>query len=246
MNLKLFIKKIISRDIDFDFVKNKLNKIQINQVTEFNDKLRNQNLNNLDDLSLSVFSQFNEDAIIQFLVKNLNIKNESFVEFGVENYEEANTRLLLEKDNWSGLVIDSSENNINYIKSQNYFWRHNLTALSHFISAENINEILKENNLKGEIGVLSIDTDGNDFWIWKEISQIKPVILVIEYNAKLGSEKSLSIKYNSNFRRASSGLDKLIYGASLKALEKISEEKGYSLVCTNKNGNNAFFVRMIT
>ena len=242
MNLKLFIKKIISRDIDFDFVKNKLNKIQINQVTEFNDKLRNQNLNNLDDLSLSVFSQFNEDAIIQFLVKNLNIKNESFVEFGVENYEEANTRLLLEKDNWSGLVIDSSENNINYIKSQNYFWRHNLTALSHFISAENINEILKENNLKGEIGVLSIDTDGNDFWIWKEISQIKPVILVIEYNAKLGSEKSLSIKYNSNFRRASSGLDKLIYGASLKALEKISEEKGYSLVCTNKNGNNAFFV----
>ena len=115
MNLKLFIKKIISRDIDFDFVKNKLNKIQINQVTEFNDKLRNQNLNNLDDLSLSVFSQFNEDAIIQFLVKNLNIKNESFVEFGVENYEEANTRLLLEKDNWSGLVIDSSENNINYI-----------------------------------------------------------------------------------------------------------------------------------
>ena len=243
MNLKLFIKKIISRDIDFDFVKNKLNKIQINQVTEFNDKLRNQNLNNLDDLSLSVFSQFNEDAIIQFLVKNLNIKNESFVEFGVENYEEANTRLLLEKDNWSGLVIDSSENNINYIKSQNYFWRHNLTALSHFISAENINEILKENNLKGEIGVLSIDTDGNDFWIWKEISQIKPVILVIEYNAKLGSEKSLSIKYNSNFRRASSGLDKLIYGASLKALEKISEEKGYSLVCTNKNGNNAFFVR---
>ena len=118
MNLKLFIKKIISRDIDFDFVKNKLNKIQINQVTEFNDKLRNQNLNNLDDLSLSVFSQFNEDAIIQFLVKNLNIKNESFVEFGVENYEEANTRLLLEKDNWSGLVIDSSENNINYIKAK--------------------------------------------------------------------------------------------------------------------------------
>ena len=229
--------------MDFDFVKNKLNKIQINQVTEFNDKLKNQNLNSLDDLSLSVFSQFNEDVIIQYLIKNLNIKNESFVEFGVENYEEANTRLLLEKDNWSGLVIDSSENNINYIKSQNYFWRHNLTALSHFISAENINEILKENNFKGEIGVLSIDTDGNDFWIWKEISQIKPVILVIEYNAKLGSEKSLSIKYNSNFRRASSGLDKLIYGASLKALEKISEEKGYSLVCTNKNGNNAFFVR---
>ena len=97
MNLKLFIKKIISRDIDFDFVKNKINKIKINQVTEFNDKLRNQNLNNLDDLSLSVFSQFNEDAIIQFLVKNLNIKNESFVEFGVETMKKQILDFYLKK-----------------------------------------------------------------------------------------------------------------------------------------------------
>ena len=91
--------------------------------------------------------------------------------------------------------------------------------------------------------MLSIDTDGNDFWIWKEIKEIKPIILIIEYNAKLGNTKSLSIKYTSNFKRASRGLNKLIYGASLKALEKISKDKGYSLVCVNKNGNNAFFVR---
>lgn len=237
------IKNILNKLFFLNFFKEHISKIKINQSINLTNSITNKSLKDINEFNFSIFSQFNEDAIIQFLVKNLNIKNKIFVEFGVENYEEANTRLLLEKDNWSGLVIDSSKNNINYIKNQNYFWRHNLTAISEFISVENINKILAKNNFIGDIGLLSIDTDGNDLWIWKEIKEIKPIILIIEYNAKLGNERSLSIKYNANFKRASSGLDKLIYGASLKALEKISEEKGYSLVCTNKNGNNAFFVR---
>ena len=237
------IKSILNKLLFLGFFKDQVSKIKINQSINLTNSIHTKSLKDLNEFNFSIFSQFNEDAIIQFLVKSLNIKNKTFVEFGVENYEEANTRLLLEKDNWQGLVIDCSHENINHIKNQNYFWRHNLIAISDFVSVENINEILKKNNFVGEIGLLSIDTDGNDLWIWKEINEIKPVILIIEYNAKLGKEKSLSIKYNANFKRASSGLNKLIYGASLKALEKISEEKGYSLVCTNKNGNNAFFVR---
>jgi len=237
------IKSILNKLFFLNFFRDQINKIKINQSINLANSIHTKSLKDINEFNFSIFSQFNEDAIIQFLVKNLNIKNKTFVEFGVENYEEANTRLLLEKDNWQGLIIDCSEENIKHIKNQNYFWRHNLTALSEFISVENINKILAKNNFVGEVGLLSIDTDGNDLWIWKEISEIKPIILIIEYNAKLGNEKSLSIKYNTNFKRASSGLDKLIYGASLKALEKISEEKGYSLVCTNKNGNNAFFVR---
>ena len=180
---------------------------------------------------------------MQFLIQKLDIKKNFFIEFGVENYEEANTRFLLEKDNWQGLIIDSSKKNIDFIKNQSYYWRHNLTALNCFVSPENINNILKKNNYSGDVGLLSIDTDGNDYWIWKEIKEIKPIILIIEDNAKLGDTKSLSIKYAPNFQRESYGLKKLIYGASLKALEKVSKEKGYSLVCVNKNGNNAFFVR---
>ena len=237
------IKSILNKLFFLNFFRDQINKIKINQSINLANSMHTKSLKDINEFNFSIFSQFNEDAIIQFLVKNLNIKNKTFVEFGVENYEEANTRLLLEKDNWQGLVIDSSEENIKHIKNQNYFWRHNLTALSEFVSVENINKILKKNNFVGEIGLLSIDTDGNDLWLWKEINEIKPIILIIEYNAKLGNEKSLSIKYSSDFKRASSGLNKLIYGASLRAIEKISEEKGYSLVCTNKNGNNAFLVR---
>jgi hypothetical protein len=237
------IKKILCKIFFFNFFKYQINKIKINQSINLSENLDNKNLQNINDFNFSIFSQFNEDAIIQFLIRNLDIKKKFFIEFGVENYEEANTRLLLEKDNWQGLIIDSCEKNISYIKNQYYYWRHNLTALRHFVTVENINYILKKNNYTGDIGLLSIDTDGNDFWIWKEIKEIKPIILIIEYNAKLGNTKSLSIKYTSNFKRASRGLNKLIYGASLKALEKISKDKGYSLVCVNKNGNNAFFVR---
>lgn len=237
------INKIFNKLFFINFLKKKINKILINQSIILSEELNNKSLKNINDFNFSIFSQFNEDAIIQFLIKNLNIEKKTFVEFGVENYEEANTRLLLEKDNWSGLIIDSSKKNIEHIKKQNYFWRHNLTALDNFVSTENINNILKNNNFTGEIGLLSIDVDGNDLWIWREINEVKPIILIIEYNAKLGDTESLSIKYNPNFIRSSDGLNNLIYGASLKALQKISKEKGYALVCVNNNGNNAFFVR---
>lgn len=237
------IKKIIKELLFPNFLKDQINKIKINQGIKLSQGINEKNLENIDELNFSIFSQFNEDAIIQFLIQNLNIKNKKFVELGVENYSEANTRFLLEKDNWDGLIVDSSKENIKYIKKQNYFWRHNIIALSSFINKENINDILKKNLYSGEVGLLSVDIDGNDLWVWKEINQISPIILVIEYNAKMGKEDSLSIKYDPNFQRESNGIEKLIYGASLKALTKISEHKGYSLVCTNKNGNNAFFVK---
>lgn len=90
---------------------------------------------------------------------------------------------------------------------------------------------------------MSIDIDGNDYWIWEAISVVSPDILVIEYNALYGSEKSLTLKYEKNFKRPDKGIYKCLYGASLKALTSLSERKGYSLVATNLNGNNAFFVK---
>jgi hypothetical protein len=198
---------------------------------------------NINDFEFKVFSQFGEDGIIQYLINNLKIYNKKFIEFGVENYEEANTRFLLENNNWSGLIIDSSQKNINHITKQNYYWRNDLIAINAFVSTENINDIIKKNNFNGNIGLLSIDIDGNDYWILKSINAISPDIIIIEYNANFGLEKSLTVKYNENFQRAKLGIDRLVYGCSLKAAFNLCKEKGYSLVCTNSNGNNAFFVK---
>lgn len=218
-----------------------INNIKILNGKKLSLYLDNLNFNNFNDYEFKVFSQFGEDGLIQFLINNLDLSSKKFIEFGVEDYEEANTRFLLENNNWSGLIIDSSKDNIDYIKKQNYYWKYNIRAEKEFITKENINTIIKKNNFEGKIGILSIDIDGNDYWIWNEIEIVKPDIVIIEYNARLGSELSMTIPYKSNFNRAES-LKRNNYGASLSALNKLGEKKGYRLVGTNSNGNNAFFV----
>lgn len=190
-----------------------------------------------------VFSQWGEDGIIQFLLDHIKIERKLFIEFGVQNYIEANTRFLLINNNWSGLVIDASEEHINYIKSEPIYWQYNLKAVPAFITKNNINDLIAENGIKGEIGLLSIDIDGNDYWVWETISVVDPAIVIIEYNFRFGKDKSVTIPYAENFIRSQAHYSTIYYGASLKALYLLAQEKGYVFVGCNSAGNNAFFVR---
>lgn len=190
-----------------------------------------------------VFSQWGEDGIIDWLTTRVSVENEVFVEFGVENYTEANTRFLLMHKNWSGLIIDSSEDNIRSIKYQDNYWRYNLKAVAAFITCESINNLLKEHGVGGDIGLLSIDIDGNDYWVWKIIDAVSPRIVVVEYNSRLGSDLSVTVPYDANFTREHAHHSMIYYGASLRALWKLGQQKGYELICCNSAGNNAFFVR---
>lgn len=239
----IFFNKIVNFIKNFKGISTKLNEIKVLNGNILSEIKKKNNYSNISDNEFKVFSQFGEDGIIQYLVNNLKITNKIFIEFGVENYEEANTRFLLENNNWSGLIIDSSNENISHIKKQNYYWRNKLIAIREFVSPENINEIIKKNQFNGNIGLLSVDIDGNDYWVLNAIEVVFPDIIIMEYNANFGSDKSLTIKYNPNFKRAETGINKLIYGCSLKAASNLCESKGYSLVYVNKNGNNAFFVK---
>lgn len=197
----------------------------------------------LEDVEFKAFSQQGEDGIIQYLINSIDIPNKTFVEFGVENYEESNTRFLLLNNNWSGLVLDGSRPNIDYIKNDFIYWMYDIQAESFFITRENINETLIHHNIKGDIGLLSIDIDGNDYWVWKEIECIKPYIVVCEYNSLFGSERPITVPYESNFYLTDAHYSNLYFGASLSALCHLAEEKGYYLVGSNSFGSNAFFVR---
>ena len=244
--LKKIIKKIFKNYFYKKFLRNKLEKdIDILKKLIGNLKIdlnKSKKTTDLNQFEFKVYSQFGEDGIIQFIINNIDIKKKIFVEFGVENYEEANTRFLLENNNWEGLIIDSSEENIRYIKNKDYYWKNKIVAVCDFIKVSNINQIFIENNIQGKVGLLSIDIDGNDYWVWESIETIDPDIVIVEYNGRLGSDKSLTIPYNANFQR-STNQNKIIYGASLKALYKLGKTKGYSLLGTNMNGNNAFFVK---
>ncbi|MHC5717534.1 MAG: hypothetical protein ACYTX0_36875, partial [Nostoc sp.] len=175
--------------------------------------------------------------------RHIEIPNKIFIEFGVENYIESNTRFLLVKENWAGLVIDGSTENISYIKKDSIYWQHNLKAVQAFIDKDNINKLIAENGIKGEIGILSIDIDGNDYWIWQSINVINPAIVVTEYNFRFGKDKSVTIPYDHKFVRTQAHYSNIYYGASLKALYLLAQKKGYAFVGCNTAGNNAFFVR---
>ena len=197
----------------------------------------------LSEIEFSVFSQFGDDGIIQYLIRNIEISNTIFVEFGVENYLESNTRFLLINNNWEGLVIDGSKENVDFIKQDSISWKYSLTSLHAFITKENINTLIQDAGFSGEIGILSIDIDGNDYWIWETIDVINPIIVVVEYNSIFGKERSISIPYNRTFRRKEAHYSMLYFGASLPALCKLADKKGYYFVGSNSNGVNAYFVR---
>lgn len=190
-----------------------------------------------------VFSQGGEDGIIQHLIRHIAITKKIFVEFGVENYTESNTRFLLTNDNWAGLVIDGSATNVDYIKSDDIYWRFNLKAENAFITRENINDLIQRNGIEGDIGLLSIDIDGNDYWVWEAIDVVTPSIVIVEYNYRFGPARAVTVPYNANFVRTIAHDSNIYYGASLAALCLLGKRKGYTFVGCNMAGNNAFFVR---
>jgi hypothetical protein len=198
---------------------------------------------NLTSAEFSVFSQWGDDGIIDFLAQYLDFDHQTFLEFGVENYEESNTRFLLMNRNWSGFVIDGSKTHVQSIKNSELFWKHELTAVCQFITKENINQIIEANGYTNKIGLLHIDIDGNDYHIWKAIDKISPTLVIMEYNSVFGSEKAWTIPYQADFTRDQAHYSHLYCGASLRSLCLLAEEKGYYFIGSNSAGNNAYFVK---
>lgn len=196
-----------------------------------------------DEFGFKIFSQSNEDGLIQYLIRKIDIPNKVFIEFGCSNYRECNTRFLLMHDYWDGFVMDGSEDNIKSIVDSSIYWKHNLTAVSAFITKENINELLMKSGFLEDIGILSIDIDGNDYWVWNEIDCINPRIIICEYNPIFGSKCCVSVPYKEDFYRTEAHYSNLYWGASLGAYVHLAKKKGYRLVCINQMAHNAFFVR---
>jgi len=199
----------------------------------------------LRDAEFKVFSQFGDDGIIQHLLRLVDLRagEERFIEFGVEDYLESNTRFLLVNDNWRGLVLDGSARNIDYIRGHELHWRYDLTAVQAFIDAANINGLIRDAGMAGSIGLLSVDIDGNDYWVWKAIDCVEPVIVVSEYNSLMGPERAITVPYDPKFVRSQAHWSRMYYGASLAALCHLADSKGFGLVGCNSAGNNAYFVK---
>lgn len=250
MNFLRWVKQRLSRSVRYALglssLDDKLEETKLLLGRLFAEQIRSKGVcRNLRDVEFKVFSQFGEDGIIQYLIHQVGITpaEEIFVEFGVQDYVESNTRFLLLNDNWRGLVMDGSEENIRTIQTSPYYWRHDLTAARAFIDAENINDLLAKYGFTGPIGILSIDIDGNDYWVWEKINVIQPLIVSIEYNSLFGAREPVTIPYDPTFVRNRAHYSNLYWGSSIQALDHLARGKGYVCVGSNSAGNNVFFVR---
>jgi hypothetical protein len=193
----------------------------------------------LERYGFKVYSQNDEDGIIQEIFNRIGLGPRTFVEFGVENGLENNTlKLLLE--GWSGLWIDGSENYVSQINTKfgDVISNGRLQVKAAFVDRENINGLIGT-CFRGEIDLLSIDIDGNDIYILEIINAVNPRVIVIEYNGKFPPPISIAQRYNPRY--SWNGTD--YGGSSLEAITKVAARKGYSLVGCGIVGVNAFFVR---
>ena len=187
-----------------------------------------------------IYSQNDEDGIIQEIFRRIGVAARTFVEFGVATGSECNTvKLLIE--GWRGLWIEADPLRANSIRRtfDPFCQDEKLVVLEKRVTAENIDALLSEHAAGAEIDLISIDIDYNDYWIWKAITTVRPRVVVIEYNASLRPPLSLTVPYDPQGSWDGSNF----YGASLEALVRLGAEKGYRIVGCSLAGVNAFFVR---
>ena len=189
---------------------------------------------------MKIFSQFGEDGIIDFLLYKLNLTNHiAFLEIGTGDYEEANTRFLCETRSCRGLLIDKIKD-LKFVQKRDFFWKNDIYFSQKTITPSNISTVINSYGFKNDCNLLSIDIDGNDYWVLKNIELSHVDIVVAEYNPLFGSNLSLTVPQDDNFDR--NRFKKIFYGASLTAIIELMESKGFMFVGANSACNNAFFI----
>lgn len=186
----------------------------------------------------SANSQNGEDGILKEILRRIRVRSRYFVEFGVETGIECNCARLALAENWHGLFIESNADS--FIQLQHRYQNYaGVQCARATVTPDNIEALLAANNVPTNFGVLSIDIDGNDYWVWSAISNWRPHVVIIEYNASHRPGRKWVMEENREHRW--DGTD--YFGASLTSLAILGRAKGYSLVATDSTGVNAFFVR---
>jgi hypothetical protein len=187
-----------------------------------------------------VYSQNDEDGIIAEIFRRIGTTGRVFVEFGVESGAECNTVKLL-VEGWRGLWIEANPASMVAIRQAfaPFLETRQLAVEERAVTAENIDALLARGGIAGEIDLLSIDIDYNDYWVWKAIQAVNPRVVVIEYNATLRPPMAVVVPYDPTRQWDGSNF----YGASLEALVRLGAQKGYRIVGCSLAGVNAFFVR---
>ncbi len=196
----------------------------------------------LRDAAYDIFTYHGEDGIIAYLLGRLSGVPPVFADIGSGDCIKSNCACLAVHEGWKGCFLDAQAQQLEV--GERFYGalagkEKGIRFLQAYITPENVNGLLSGAGLPGEIGLLSIDIDGNDFWIWKAIGVIRPRIVVIEAKVEFGIANRVVPYAKSNHHSA----DKMYNGASVEAMKELGRQKGYKLAGANKQGYNLFFVQ---
>ena len=199
---------------------------------------------NVRDLGFRVFSQFDEDGILLYIFSVIGMKCKTFVDIGSSDGINSNCANFAINFGWDGLFIDGSEYSLE--KGRKFYndhpntWIYPPKFISAMVKRDNINDIIKEAGFEGDIDLLSIDIDGNDYWVWDALEIVQPRVVIIETHVEFG-KKSIVVPYDPDY--CYPGKHEHYHGASPSAMIKLAKKKGYRLVATNQYGFNTIYVK---
>lgn len=184
------------------------------------------------------FSQNGEDGVLAEILARIGAEERFFVEFGIQDGREGNCVLLADVDGWRGLFIEASGTDFARLERK-YQAVPMVRTVNAFVSPQNIESLLSAADVPADLDVLSIDIDGQEYWIWDAVRAHRPRVVVVEYNSALPAHERLVAP-----RDNPDPWDGTEYmGSSLAAFEDLAAQKGYVLVHTDLTALNAFFVR---
>ncbi len=218
----------------------------IGQTAILSSRANSYNFTRLWDAEVKVFSQWGEDGILDYLCEKVGLVKPKVLEIGAGNFTECNSRFLAENRNASVFAVDGRDDLIPSIECHSLRWKTHIYGYQTWVTPKNINEIVeKASQAIGKLDLLSLDLDGNDYWIMQAANLDSVSVVVVEYNPLFGHSKAVTVARDDAFERTSKHYSWLYYGASLKAFVDLLEKKDFEFVGTNRVGNNAFFVRRV-
>lgn len=218
-------------------------KLMIGQSAILSSRSLSHKFTDLWDAEVKVFSQWGEDGILDFICETLKLSKPKVVEIGAGNFIECNSRFLAENRNASIVAIDARTDLTSEVKKMSIYWKTHIFPISQIVTPDNINDLLTVSNEKlNGIDILSLDIDGNDYWVLDAAKLENIEVIIVEYNSLFGYLNEVSVPRDDLFNRSEKHFSCLYYGASLPAFIYTLSKKGFIFLGSNKVCNNAFFV----
>lgn len=205
-------------------------------------------LRNIDDTNpatweFSGFSQNGEDGILQVLRTKLSNKNRYFLEIGAADGIDNNSAWPMIVEKYAGIMVEGSSALVSRAKRMVSHYSLGLEIMQLFVDKNTVKQIYEKLLFK-DPDLFSLDIDGNDYYIAKEILNLglRPKIIIVEYNSAFGPDKPITIPYKNDFVYTEAHPSEIYFGVSVQGWRHLFESNGYRFITVDQKGVNAFFV----